>query len=481
MLVRCTLWTASRRYPAVAMLAPPNLKLAPTRRRFLAVFAVAGGVAAYAAAAIVAPGTFYDPFMDQFGAHTTDLLVVLLAAPVGLAIAQRPQRGVLLLVASVPYWGLDRILPIPSGWKEALALYTLLWTLMSIAGKPRPHHSLPKIVQPFAAYLAVAAASAAIVRGTQAEIGLKIGFFWVMLAVIVWLRPLDAGERDHVVTIMMVNAVITALIGLAQQAVGAGRLVSLGYEYDKTVRFTGHFLRLVLDVPFTVRLRLLPRARDRDRHIGVAPRTAPPAQHSVLRHPADRHGRPALLVRPRRVSRRRIGLVYLAVTRYRWLFMGVPTLVAAPLHSGSVRRRRRWARRASTSARRVGPTTSPPSSIRSVTASVRPARRGRRSTRYSSCARGSYQPDNQYFKTNFELGVLGLFFFVLLMIAAFSTARSAATRLHGRDQALAEGVTAHILGVVVACFVATYFEIFPMDFFFWLLLGIVVTCDRTSS
>ena len=77
--------------------------------------------------------------------------------------------------------------------------------------------------------------------------------------------------------------------------------------------------------------------------------------------------------------------------------------------------------------------------------------------------------------------MLGLFFFVFLLIAAFLTARSAATRLHGRDQALAEGLTAHILGVIAACFVATYFEIFPMDFFFWLLLGIVVTCDRTSS
>ena len=77
--------------------------------------------------------------------------------------------------------------------------------------------------------------------------------------------------------------------------------------------------------------------------------------------------------------------------------------------------------------------------------------------------------------------MLGLFFFVLLLVGAFRTARSAGLRLHGRDQALAEGLTAHILGVAVACFVATYFEIFPMDFFFWLLLGIVVTCDRTSS
>jgi O-antigen ligase len=96
-------------------------------------------------------------------------------------------------------------------------------------------------------------------------------------------------------------------------------------------------------------------------------------------------------------------------------------------------------------------------------------------------AGGAYQPDNQYFKTIYELGVVGLFVFMFMMLAALLTARGASTRLHGRDQALAEGLSAHILGVIAACFVATYFEIFPMDFFFWLLLGIVVTCDRTSS
>jgi O-antigen ligase len=92
-----------------------------------------------------------------------------------------------------------------------------------------------------------------------------------------------------------------------------------------------------------------------------------------------------------------------------------------------------------------------------------------------------YQPDNQYFKTIYELGVIGLFFFIFLLVTALLTARAAVPRLHGRDQALAEGLSAHILGVIAACFVATYFEIFPMDFFFWLLLGIVVTCVRTSS
>src|SRR3954462_3286820 len=101
----------SRRYPAVAMLAPPIPKLAPARRRLLLVAVIAAVLALYTVGAIILPGTLYDPFMDQFLAQAHIVLVLLLAAPVGLAIAQRPQRGVLLLVATVPYWGLDAVLP----------------------------------------------------------------------------------------------------------------------------------------------------------------------------------------------------------------------------------------------------------------------------------------------------------------------------------------------------------------------------------
>ena len=225
------------------MLAPPIPKLAPARRRPSLVVVVAGALSVYTIGAIIRPGIVFDPFMDQFIAHAAIVLVALLAAPVGLAIAQRPQRGILMLVALVPYWGLDIILPIPSGWKEALALYTLIWAALSAIGKPRPHYKWPNVVQPFLAYFGVALVSAAVVRGTQAELGIKIGFFWVLMAVLVWICPLDARERDGVITIMMVNGVITALVGIWQQVVGAPRLVALGYSYNTTVRFTGHFLR----------------------------------------------------------------------------------------------------------------------------------------------------------------------------------------------------------------------------------------------
>jgi hypothetical protein len=463
------------------MLAPSIPKLAPARRRFLLVVVVAGALAVYTVGAVILPGTLYDPFMDQFVAHASLVLVLLVAAPVGLAIAQRPQRGVLMLIALVPYWGLDAIAPIPSGWKEALCLYTLIWTLLSIAGKPRPRFPLPKVVQPFLAYFGVACLSAAVVRGAQAEIGLKIGFFWVLMAVLVWLRPLDARERDGVITIMMVNAVITALVGLAQQVVGAARLVSLGYSYNTTVRFTGHFLRsfstfrlpfdfgfylaLVIVIGTSVSLREPRRTRSIFFFI-----TLPIVTAGLL----FTFVRGAYLV----VA---IGILYLAIVRYRWLLLGVPVALllllllpgqyATPaLGATSLgQRSQSWTDNISTifdaTGHGIGTTGSA----------------GAKVDQRLKIIGGAYQPDNQYFKTIYELGVFGLFFFVFLLVSALVTARSAATRLHGRDQALAEGLSAHILGVMVACFVATYFEIFPMDFFFWLLLGIVVTCDRTSS
>jgi hypothetical protein len=463
------------------MLAPSNLKLAPARRRFVVAVVVAAVVTAYALAAVILPGVVYDPFMDQLGAHSEELLVALLAAPIALAVAQRPQRGVLLLVAAVPYWGLDEVLPIPAGWKEALALFTLLWTLFSVVGKPRPQHRWPQVAQPFLAYFAIAGLSALVIGGAQAEIGVKIGFFWVLMAVIVWLRPLDARERDLAVTIMIANAVITAIVGLGQQILGPARLADLGYDYNKTIRTTGGFLRsfstfrLPFDFGFYLALVIViglsVTLRDPRRPRSIFFFCALPVITAGLLFSFVRG---AYLV----VA---IGLLYLAITRYRWLLMGVPIALllllllpgqyATPaLGSESFNERSQsWTDNLSTIFDPLGHGIGTTGSA------------GEKVEKVLKLQGGSYQPDNQYFKTNYELGVLGLFFFVLLLIGAFHTARSAGVRLQGQDQALAEGLTAHILGVAVACFVATYFEIFPMDFFFWLLLGIVVTCDRASS
>jgi hypothetical protein len=47
---------------------------------------------------------------------------------------------------------------------------------------------------------------------------------------------------------------------------------------------------------------------------------------------------------------------------------------------------------------------------------------------------------------------------------------------------LAEGVTAMVLAAIAACAVATYFEIFPLDLLFWVLVAVVasMSADRGS-
>ncbi len=279
---------------------------------------------------------------------------------------------------------------------------------------------------------------------------------------------------------MMVNALITALVGIWQQQVGAARLASLGYSYNTTIRFTGHFLRsfstfrLPFDYGFYLALVIV---------IGTAVSLREPRRlRSVLFFgclPVIGVGLLFSFVRGAWLVVG-IGLGYLAVTRYKWLLLAVPLALVALLFLpgqfstpalGSTsfgQRQQSWTSNLSKIFDPVG------HGIATAGSAGEKVEKLKKLT-------DAYQPDNQYFKTSFEIGIVGLFFFVLMMITIFISVRASATRLDGRDQALAEGLTAHILGVSIACFVATYFEIFPMDFFFWLLVGIVITCDRASS
>jgi multisubunit Na+/H+ antiporter MnhB subunit len=90
------------------------------------------------------------------------------------------------------------------------------------------------------------------------------------------------------------------------------------------------------------------------------------------------------------------------------------------------------------------------------------------------------QPDNYYFKTTIELGVLGLWIVLLLFVTAFASTHGAARRLRGYDAALATGVGASVLAAATVSLFATYFEVFPMDVYFWLLLGVVAACVPES-
>jgi hypothetical protein len=82
-----------------------------------------------------------------------------------------------------------------------------------------------------------------------------------------------------------------------------------------------------------------------------------------------------------------------------------------------------------------------------------------------------FQPDNHYMKVVLELGVVGLWLFVLVLVGAVRTA-TAATRRPDPDGALAAGILAFLLASAAAAVVATYFEIFPIDLHVWLAVGI---------
>jgi hypothetical protein len=87
-----------------------------------------------------------------------------------------------------------------------------------------------------------------------------------------------------------------------------------------------------------------------------------------------------------------------------------------------------------------------------------------------------YEADNYYFKMLLELGVVGLWFFVLLLMSVFGAARTAEQTLTGSAALLAQSSAAMVLGAAGASAVATYFEIFPMDVMFWVTIAVVAAC-----
>jgi len=413
------------------------------------------------------------------------VLLLLVAAPAALWIAARPQRGVLVLVAFVPFDGLLNIVPTPpfaEGWKEALLLWTVLWAALGTVGEHRDKLRLPGFVGPLAFYVVMGLVSAISVGGTQALVGLKIGYLFAGVLLVLWLRPFDSRDRDRLVTIIMIVAFVTSVGGLAQQALGAERVHALGYEYNRTIRFTGGFMRSfsTFDLPFAfgfflamaLLLGIPVSLSEPKRARSVAFFAVSPVIGLAL---AFTFVRGAWLVLA-------VGLLYLAMHHYRWLLLGVPiaalSLVMLPGQLASpafqseslATRQLGWLEN-------VGRVTAQPfgngiGATGSAAEKTLEVRRLREEV---------YQPDNQYFKVIYELGVVGLWSFALLLVTSLLYVHRVEPHLAGRDRALADGVIASVLGVMAACWVSTYFEIFPMDFFFWVLLGAVTTCARESS
>jgi len=413
-------------------------------------------------------------------AHATLLMAMLaVLVPFALALTRRPQRGLLVLAALVPFDGLlllvPRLPPLAAGWKEALVLATLAATFMAPPGaRAATRRPLPGWAPAVAGLLALGLASAFVVGGLQAAWGLKIAFFFVLVAVIVLRCPLDARERDSLVTILFVAGAATAMYGLAQQVMGHSRLHALGYEYNSAIRFTGGFLRSfsTFDNPFgfgyflmLVLLIGVPHALDRpDRLRSRLFLLALPLLLVALATTFVRGAWIGLLV----------GLAYLGWVRFPRLLLGLPVIMVGLLLlptgvSSAAFSSKSGAARVSSWETNLAVIAGHPLGV-----GLGSSNAAAEKTADATGSRGEvFHPDNEYYRAAYELGVVGLWLIVLLLASAFFGLRAASVSLPADGSLFALAASSTVLAAAAASVVTTYFDTFPNNVYFWLLLAVV--------
>lgn len=410
--------------------------------------------------------------------HAMLLVALALAAPAFAAILWRPQLGVLAVIALVPFDGLLGILPHPvivQGWKEALTAFTLAATFVCPSeARGSPRRELPSWTLPLALLVAVGVTSAVVIGNLQAFYGLKIYFFFTLIAIICWRCPLDARERDRLVSILMLTGVVVAAWGIVQQFIGPARLHAMGYEYNTTIRTTGPFLRAfsTFSEPFgfgyfvmIVILVCLP--------VALADRSRRRNQLFLLALPVLGFGLVSTFVRGAWLGLA-VGVAFLGRHHNRTLLLTLPLALVALLFlpadisrsalstSSSAERAQGWREQAVEIVRHplgngigtTGATAEKINDLEGKDASV-------------------FQPDNYYFLVTYELGPLGLWTQILFLAAAFGVARRASRDLTGPDRAFAAGTTAFVVAAATSSLVASFFQIFPSDVFFWTCLTVV--------
>ncbi len=419
---------------------------------------------------VVACATGYGPV----------LLFVVIAAPFVVMTLRRPQLGFLLLVALAPFDGLRLLVEVPvvgAAWKFVLGAIVLLATFVCPASaRARRGRRLPSWSIPLFGLAFIGLASAAYVGNVQGLVGLKLDFAYVLVAWAVWRCPLDARERDRLVTILMGTGAVVAVFGVYQQVIGPDAVHALGYGYDTSIRFIGDSFRafstfenapafamyvmIVLLIGIPVALSDTKRARNRC---------------FLVLTPLYFLGLGAAFSRSSLVGLG-VGLVFLGFRRYRIVLAALPlVLVGFLVFGGNV------TETLSSSSSLNDRTTGWEENLAQVSGYPLGAGIGAVGSAAETVIElhgleaDRYQPDNYYFKTLYELGVLGLWMLALVMIAGLVSTAKIADLLRGRDRALADGISAQIVAAIAAAFFTSYLEIFPMDFLFWTLLALGAT------
>lgn len=427
-----------------------------------------------------------------------EALLGAVAVPAALVVMRRPQAGILLLAALVPYDGLLVILPLPSAardWKEVLVLIVLAASFAAPAqARAGARRRLPGWAPAVAGLLALGLVSGAAVGGLQAITGLRIYYFYLLLSWAIWRCPLGGRERDRLVTIFMVNGVITAVYGVAQEAIGAGRLAALGYPYNVTIRFTHGYVRAFSTFPYqspfgyflmVVILLGLAAALDNPRR----PRNAIflvslPVMATGLFFTFERGAWLGLTG----------GLLYLAVRRYRIMLFAVPLLalglafIPASARSGSfassslTERTTNWQTHViQVATHPLGHGIGASGAAAAKVAQLQALAAGQSSSSASASGNATYEADDQYLGTAYDLGILGLWFLALLMIAAGRVSHLRARRPGRGEDTLAAATTAVVIGYALGSTVAVIFEMFPMDVIWWLLITTVAAGEPATA
>ncbi|WP_371053832.1 O-antigen ligase family protein [Rhodococcus gordoniae] len=432
---------------------------------------------------------------------TTPVLLLALPAVIALfaLLYLRAQNGLLIVAALTPLHGLLTIVPggqALAPWKEGVLLLTLAATFVSPYRRRLPAPSYPWWPA-VAAWVAMGVLSALAVSGLAGITALKITYFYLVIPVILWRAPFDARDRDRLVTIIMGMGVLTAVVGLAQQVVGGERLAELGYRWDEHLRTTGGILRSfsTFTTPFAFGLFVMISLI-----VGCAVAFADPHRLRnkvfLCATPIMLLGMGVTIVRASYIGLA-VALLWFAIHRYRALFLAfgsiavlVPiVLVAAPssvlatLFSSSSLGERGdgWSQTLSSLWMH------PFGQGLGATGSAASKHLGDGNPMLSDLSLHAavqfgfmpYQPDNYYMKLAVELGPLGVWLFVLVLVCAAVSTLRASRIMSGQDSALALGVSGTIVAAAIASTVATYLEIFPLDVYFWLLLG-TVGCALTQ-
>jgi putative inorganic carbon (hco3(-)) transporter len=412
------------------------------------------------------------------------VLALAILIPTGMAVYQRPQRGILILCVLLPFDGMLKALGpgFLNPWKQVLILGLLILTfLCPPEARAQEKRKMPTWIWPFAVLLAMGLLSAVFVDTNTALTGLRLSYFSAIIGLTIWRCPLNRRERDHIVTIFIVLGIVTSLVGIWQQAVGHEYLHSLGYEYEDNIRFTsgmtlrsfstfnlpfsfGFYLMLVILIALPMALAEPKRLRNKVFFLSL-PLLSVGLLFSFVRG--------AMLGLA-------IGLLYLAFHRYKLLVYGIPIVLVAALFipsganvSNAVFSSTSLGARTVSWDDRIDQFAESPLFGTGIGTTGAAAEKAAFLNNQDPDA--TYYPDNSWLKVAFELGVFALWFFFLWLISVFLYTRKAERRVEGIDKDFISGVTAQLLAIMVSALVATYLELAPMDQLFWVMITVVAT------